>query len=104
MAVGIQETKEIKSTEFIPLDEFLLVKPKELETEVKSDFGIVIEQKRSTLDRPTSGTVISVGCKIEDIKENDYVLWPQTDGIDIEFSDGKFILLRYKSLIGYKRR
>ena len=104
MSVGIQETKELKSSEFIPLDEFLLVKPKEVETEVKSDFGIIIEKKRSTLDRPTSGTVISVGCKITDIKPNDYVLWPQTDGIDIEFSDGKFMLLRYTSLIGYKRR
>lgn len=104
MAVGIQETKELKSSEFIPLDEFLLVRPKVLETEEKSEFGIIIEKKRSTLDRPVSGTVVSVGSKITDIKPNDYVLWPQTDGIDIMFEDGKFMLLRYTSLIGYKKR
>lgn len=104
MSVGIQETKELKSSEFIPLDEFLLVRPKELEKVEKSEFGIIIAQNRSLLDRPVSGTVISVGCKITDIKPGDYVLWPQTDGIDIEFEDGKFMLLRYKSLIGYKKR
>lgn len=100
----IQETKEIKSTEFVPLSEFLSVKPKELETEIKSDSGIILEQNRSCLDRPGSGEVLAVGKDITDIKPGDYVVFPNTQGIDVEFSDGKFLLLRYKDLIGFKKR
>ena len=99
----IQDTKELKSSEFIPLNEFLLVKPKEMETEEKSAFGIIIEKKPSITNRPGSGQVISVGRDIKDITSEDYVLFPNSQGIDIEFSDGKFLLLRYTDIIGMKK-
>lgn len=99
----IQDTKELSSKEFIPLNEFLLIKPKEMETEEKSAFGIVIGQNHSVTNRAGSGQVISVGRDIKDITSEDYVLFPNTQGIDIEFSDGKFLLLRYTDIIGMKK-
>ena len=94
---------EILSTEFKPKNEYLLVKPSEMQTEKVTESGLVIALKpQSSMDRPTSGTVIAVGQDIEDIKSKDFVLWPNTDGLDIEFIDGIFILLRYKSVIGTK--
>lgn len=97
---------QILSTEFQPKNEFLLVKPQAAErTEQKTESGIVlaINPQKSSLDRPSSGSVIAVGSDIEDIKEGDFVLWPNTDGIDLEFVDGVFTLLRYKSVIGTKK-
>ena len=102
----IQETEELLSTEFQPLSEFLLVKPKKLETEVKSDFGIVIEKKRSVVDRPCSGEVLAIGKKASEetgINVGNYAIWVSTKGIDIKFKDGMFILLDYQSMIGYKK-
>lgn len=100
----IQETKEVKSSEFVPLTEFLSVRPKEIESEKKSLGGIIISQQKSVLERPGSGEVIAVGSEIKDIKPGDYVIFPNTQGIDVEFSDGKFLLLKYTDLVGYKKR
>lgn len=96
---------DIKSTEFQPKNEYVLVKPAEQQTEKTTESGLVISvAPKSVLDRPSSGTVISVGSDIEDIAENDFVLWPSTDGLDLEFTDGDFMLIRYKSIIGSKKR
>ena len=98
---------EIESTEFHPKNEYVLVKPAELEKgEKKTESGLIIaiRQNESALDRPTSGKVISVGSDIDDITEGDFVLWPNTDGLDLEFNDGIFMLIRYKSIIGSKKK
>lgn len=98
---------DILSTEFQPKNEYILVKPVELERgEKKTESGIVIaiQQNTSTLIRPTSGSVIAVGKDIDDIKEGDFILWPGTDGLDLEFTDGAYMLLRYKSVIGSKKQ
>jgi co-chaperonin GroES (HSP10) len=97
---------QILSTEFQPKNEYILVKPQELDKgEKKTESGLIIaiQQNTSALDRPTSGVVVSVGSDIEDIKEGDFILWPDTDGLDLEFIDGPFMLLRYKSVIGSKK-
>lgn len=95
---------EMLSTDFQPKNEYVLVNPAEQLKEQTLDSGIVIAlQPQSSLDRPTSGTVISVGSDIEDIKEGNFILWPNTDGLDIEFIDGVRILLRYRSIIGSKK-
>ena len=102
----IQETEEMNSSEFQPLSEFLLVKPKELNQEVKTDFGLIVEQKRSVVDRSCSGEVLAIGKKASeetDIKVGNYAIWVATKGIDIKFKDGKFLLLDYQSLIGYRK-
>lgn len=92
---------QILSKEFKPKNEYMLIKPAEQPKETMTESGLVIAlQQQSSLDRPTSGDVIAVGDDIDDIKAGDFVLWPNTDGLDIEFTDGIFILLRYKSVIG----
>lgn len=99
----IQDTKELKSSEFIPLNEFLLVRPKDMKQEETTAGGIFISKKESVTDRAGSGQVISVGREVKDITSEDYVLYPNTRGIDIEFSDGKFLLLHYTDIIGMKK-
>ena len=49
------------------------------------------------------GTVVAVGDDVQDISVGDVVFWPITDGLDFEFNDGIFILLRYESIIGSKK-
>lgn len=94
---------KIDSTEFQPLNEFILVDPNNLQKEEELESGIIVINDYSVTDRPTSGTVLSVGSDIKDIKVGGYVLWPNTDGIDIEFDDGVKVLLRYKSIIGTRK-
>ena len=104
-AHGAQQVN-LESTEFQPKNEYLLVNPEALEKgEKKTDSGLIIAlaQNTSSLIRPTSGKVVAVGKDIEDIKEGDFVMWPGTDGLDIEFTDGLFVLLRYKSVIGSRK-
>lgn len=97
----------INSSEFQPKNDFILIKPEELnKSEKTSDSGFIIELKQNTqsFKRPTAGVVIGVGEDIDEIKEDDFIMWPETDGLDIEFLDGEYVLLRYKSVIGTKRR
>lgn len=97
---------QFKSTEFQPKNEYVLVKPKELEQEEKSESGIVLSlnSQKSSLIRPTLGKVISVGADIDDVKEGMYIIWPETDGLDLEFDDGDYMLIRYKSIVGMKKQ
>lgn len=94
------QTISIKSTEFQPLPEYLLVEPETLEKEEKTQSGIVIGIQRSVVDRPSCGKIIKAGTNDLGLEENDYIVWPSTDGIDAEFADGKFLLLKVKSVIG----
>jgi len=92
------------SNEFLPKQEFILVKPEELQTERTTDGGIIISMKTGSEvnDRPSSGKVISVGENVEEIDIDEFVIWPGTDGLDLSFIDGDFLLLRSKSIIGIK--
>jgi co-chaperonin GroES (HSP10) len=96
---------DILSTEFQPKNEYVLVKPIELKKEEITASGLVISLNKNqrSFDRPTIGEVISLGTDIKDLTEGIVVIWPMTDGLDIEFIDGKFILLRYSSIIGSKK-
>ena len=94
------QTISIKSTEFQPLPEYLLVEPETLEKEEKTQSGIVIGIQRSVVDRPSCGKIIKAGTNDLGLEKNDYIVWPSTDGIDAEFTDGKFLLLKVKSVIG----
>lgn len=92
-----------KSEEFQPRNDLLLVEPIELKKEEITEGGIIIQNDFSSTDRPTSGRVVAVGKEItdvSDIKPGSIVLWPNTDGIDLEFDDGVRTLLRYETIIG----
>lgn len=102
--MAIKQKVSLKSTEFQAKNEFILVKPEDPLKEKTTESGLIISvQKQSSVERPTQGEVITVGSDIEDIKPGNIVLWPMTDGLDIEFYDGEFILLRYNSIIGTKK-
>lgn len=102
--MAVQSVK-IKSTEFQPKSDNVLVDPVQLESEKVTDTGLVLEvnTNKSVIDRPTMGTVVGVGNDVKDISEGTVVFWPMTDGIDFEFTDGVFTLLRYESIIGSKK-
>ena len=94
----------IDSSEFTPTGELVLVKPEALQSEKVSSGGIIIplQQMSVTSDRPTSGKVVRVGKDTNAVSVDDIVIWPNADGIEFEFNDGEFILLRQKSIIGFK--
>lgn len=105
----LQEIKML-SKDFQPLQEFLLVKPDETSNEEMTDGGILITHQKSITMRPCSGVVLAKGPGCENIEVGDYVVFPDTDGIDVKFEDSdtlidysQFMLLRYKSVIGKKK-
>ena len=104
------------STEFKPNNDLVLVKVEQsrMEKEKVSSAGIIFEQAKlkSVNDRPSSGIVVSVGNKVTDINSGDFVVFPNTDGQDVEFNDSEesykndelaqFIILRQNSILGKK--
>ena len=67
--------------------------------------GILIPE--DTRENASTGTVIAVGEGCTDLRAGDYVVFPDTDGIDVKFTDSditknypEYMLLRYKSIIG----
>lgn len=94
---------KIKSDEFQPKSEYVLIIPDTLEKEKTTESGIVLSVEQNSFDRPTYGEVQAVGSVITDLVPGQMVLWPNTDGLDLEFTDGHRILLRYKSIIGMKK-
>lgn len=94
----------MKSTEFKPKDNKVLVKPEELKSEQITESGIVLKMNnRSVVERPSSGRVIDIGNGVTDVDVGSIVIWPAQDGIDLKFDDGDFLLLRHESIIGSKK-
>jgi co-chaperonin GroES (HSP10) len=46
----------------------------------------------------------SIGDDVEQVKVGDFVFWPQTDGLEFEFSDGEFKLIGFSSVIGIHKK
>lgn len=92
----------IESKEFMAQDEYILVKPFDTLKEETSAGGIVLQVEETALSRPTHGKVISVGSGVDAIDNEDEVFWPETDGLDLKFNDGEFVLLRQKSIVGVR--
>ena len=92
--------KEMKHSEFNILRNYILVKPKELNRGELKDGEIIIamDQNESINDRPTTGIVLSVGPEVEEITKDYTVLWVEQDGLEIEFSDGVYLLLKETSI------
>lgn len=89
------------STEFTPSTGNLLVKIT-LVNEKKSSSGIILNTKKSILDRPCSGEVVASGDPNTAV--GTMIMFPNTDGINVEFldssDDNKFIVLKKESVIG----
>lgn len=104
MSLKSQEV-HMNSSDFVPRKETVLVKYQELEhtKEVKTAGGIIIQQEqRSSLERTTFGEVLAVGAELSWVNPKDVVVWANTDGINLKFNDGEFILLREHSILGKK--
>ena len=71
----IQEIK-INSTEFKPLNDYLLVKVELFDEFEKSNGGILIYNEKSCLQRPGSGIAISCGENCKEIENGDYIVFP----------------------------
>jgi co-chaperonin GroES (HSP10) len=105
----LQEIKMLP-TDFQPLQEFMLIKPDATSNEEVTEGGFIITHQKSITMRPCSGVVLAKGPGCENIEVGDYVVFPDTDGIDVKFEDSdtlidysQFMLLRYKSVIGKKK-
>ena len=64
------QNKEMNVEEFQPMQNFIIVAPKELDRgEVQTESGLVLatSQNQSVVDKSTSGIVLAVGPKVEDI-------------------------------------
>lgn len=93
----------MNSNQFEPRGKLMLIKPGELKSEEVSESGLVISiRKESVIDRPSFGEVVAVGNEAE-YKIGDKLFWPQTDGIDFEFDDGNYVLIRNESIIGREK-
>lgn len=104
MSLRSQEV-HMESTEFTPRKDTVLALYEVLEEEKETltAGGIILKtEKRSSLERTTFGKVVSVGQDISWISPNDTVVWANTDGINLKFNDGEFILLRENSILGKK--
>lgn len=89
---------------FQPTEGLVLVKPIQLKKEETSASGLVISiRKESVIERPTYGEVISVGVDCKNAVVGGTVWWDMQGGLDLEFDDGEFILIRDKTIIGTKK-
>ena len=93
---------DIPSERFFPEEELLLVRPRELPKGEVEHNGIVLqmEQNTSVVDRPTFGRVVSVGKGVDEDFVNCNVIWVEQDGIDVELMDGRFMVLKLRSILG----
>lgn len=93
----------IESKEFQPTKGLALIKPIQLKKEETSTSGIVISiRKESVIERPTAGEVISVGEECVNAKVGEILFWDMNSGLDLEFEDGEFILIRDVTIVGTK--
>ena len=94
----------INSTDFKPTEGLVLIKAIQLKKEETSSSGIILSiRKESVVERPTAGEVITVGTECTNAKIGTIVFWDMTSGLDIEFDDGEFILIRDKTIVGTKK-
>ena len=94
----------LASTDFIPSEGNILVKPVEQVTEEQVNGLVFNIEKESLVNRPTQGKVVRVFEENDSIFSSTYlncnVVWPNESGIDLTFTDGDFILLTEKSILG----
>lgn len=91
------------STNFKPRQDAILVSVQPIGEETINEI-IVSLGPNSVLDRPTSGKVVSVGSDVKNIIVNDEVFWDIADGIDMEFDDGHFMLIKEQRILCMRER
>lgn len=90
----------IESSKFTPKEKYCLIKPDVQDPEEKADSGIVVTIKKDVINiRPCSGIVVASG-NTEEAPIGKRVIFPNTDGLDMKFSDGNFLMLKIESIVG----
>jgi len=99
------KTKTKKATAVRPLDDRVLIKPKEPETKTAS--GIYLPE--GAKEKPQMGTVVAVGPgKLNDdgsrsalsVKKGDTVLYGKYAGTEIDIDDDDHMIMRESELLG----
>lgn len=94
----------IDSAEFQPTEGLALIKTVQLKKEEVSASGLVISiRKESVVERSTAGEVIAVGAECKNAEIGKTVFWDMQSGLDLEFNDGQFILIRDVTIVGTKK-
>lgn len=94
----------INSEDFAPTKGLALIKAIQLKKEETSTSGIILSiRKESVVERPTAGEVISIGAECKNAEIGKIVFWDMISGLDIEFDDGEFILIRDETIVGTKK-
>lgn len=94
----------INSNEFKPTKGLALIKAIQLKKEETTASGLIISiRKESVVERPTAGEVISVGAECVNAEVGKIVFWDMISGLDLEFDDGEFILIRDETIVGTRK-
>jgi len=78
-----------------PKNDRVLISPDK--TPDKTEAGIIIPE--SAKDRPNQATVLSVGPKVENIKEGERILFGKYAGTTFHLDDESFLLIREQDVI-----
>ena len=73
----------------------VLVLPETIKETTKS--GIILTQMQAEI--PTRGTIVSVGKKVEELKEGDYVMYQPTHAILLHYEDKEYLMFPESSII-----
>lgn len=92
------------SEEFHLTKGLCLIKPDETSDTLELQNGIIyeVDREKSIIYRPCSGTLIKGS---DSISNNGCyrVFFPSTNGLDVKFSDGDFIILQEKDIVGFQK-
>ena len=93
----------VNHNEFQPTKGLVLIKAIELKKEEVTNSGLIISiRKESVIERPTAGEVISIGDECKNASIGTVVFWDMNSGLDLEFDDGQYILIRDETIVGLK--
>lgn len=81
---------------FKPLGERVLVQ--RVEAENKTASGIYIPD--SAKEKPSTATVIAVGSQVNDVKENDTVVFGKYSGTELNLEGNDYLILDSKDILG----
>ncbi len=82
---------------FQPLGKRVLV---EREEETKTTASGIIIPDNASKEKPSSGKVVAVGKKVEDIEEGDTVVFAKYSGSEVSIDDKKYLVLNLEDVLG----
>lgn len=78
----------------IPLNDYIIVKCKEQESEC--DGLVVVDTAKK---KPYTGYVVEVSETIKNISKGETVVWPSTLGVEIDIEGSKYVVLKLEDIL-----